>query len=135
MESMDDQRFTFFGKANPDAGTTRVSVLLLDRNSDPRGEVCDPIQASAKECFNSFAASVELGADFKRLQVDFADLSQDPQWGYRPTPNEPDLEHVYGVAFQVFTPGGVCPDGAVCPGDLPSLSFDIWIDDVYFVNR
>jgi len=126
---------TFFGMADASAGTTRVSVLLLDRNSDPRGGICDPAVASPTECFNSFAASVELGADFKRHEVDFADLRQDPQWGYRPTPNEPDLEHAYGIAFQVFTPGGVCPDGAVCPGGPPNLTFDIWIDDVYFVNR
>jgi hypothetical protein len=29
----------------------------------------------------------------------------------------------------------VCPKGAVCPGDPPSLTFDVFIDDVYFVNR
>jgi hypothetical protein len=125
---------TFYGKADPNAGSTTVSVLLLDRNSDPRGGQCDPVQASAAECFNSFAASVELDATFKRFTVDFSQLQQDPHWGYRPS-NEPDLEHVYGIAFQVFTPGGVCPKGAVCPGDPPSLTFDVFIDDVYFVNR
>jgi len=133
VDLRDYRGVTFFGMADAAAGTTRVSVLLLDRNSDPRGLVCDETQASATECFNSFASEVELGPDFKRFQVDFSDLSQDPQWGYRL--DEPDLEHVYGVAFQVFTPGGVCPEGAVCPGDPPSLTFDIWIDDVYFVNR
>jgi hypothetical protein len=126
---------TFFGKADPNAGSTTVSVLLLDRNSDPRGGECDPVQASPRECFNSFAASVELTENFQRFTVNFSELEQDPHWGYRPSPSEPDLEHVYGVAFQVFTPGGVCPKGAVCPGDPPSLTFDVFIDDVYFVNR
>jgi hypothetical protein len=126
---------TFYGKADPNAGSTTISVLLLDRNSDPRGGQCDPAQASPRECFNSFGASVELDAEFRRFTVDFSTLEQDPHWGYRPTPNEPDFEHVYGVAFQVFTPGGVCPKGAVCPGEPPSLTFDVTIDDVHFVNR
>jgi hypothetical protein len=125
----------FYGKADPNARSTTVAVMLLDRNSDPRGGQCDPVQASAAECFNSFSASVELEADFRRFAVEFSELEQDPHWGYRPSPNEPDLEHVYGIAFQVFTPGGVCPKGAVCPGDPPSLTFDITIDDVHFVNR
>lgn len=126
---------TFYGKADPNAGSTTVSVLVLDRNSDPRGGQCDPVQASPRECFNSFGASVELDENFRRFTVNFDELEQDPQWGYRPPSNEPDLEHVYGVAFQVFTPGGVCPKGAVCPGGPPSLTFDVFIDDVYFVNR
>jgi hypothetical protein len=126
---------TFFGKADPNAGATTVAVMLLDQNSDPRGGVCDPGQGSRNECFNSFSASVELGPDFRRFTVDFSDLAQDPQWGYRPNPNVPDFAHVYGIAFQVFTPGGVCPIGVVCPGDPPSLTFDIWIDDVHLVQR
>lgn len=137
-EPVDLRRFravTFFAKADPDAGSTTLSMMLLDRNSDPRGGVCDPLQASAAECFNSFSASVELDAEFRRFTVDFAELEQDPHWGYRPSPNEPDLQHVYGVAFQVFTPGGVCPTGAVCPGGPPRLTFDVVVDDVYFVNR
>jgi hypothetical protein len=126
---------TFFAKADPGAGPTAIHMMLLDQNSDPRGMVCDPTQGSATECFNSFSMPVEATADFRRFQVAFSELEQDPQWGYRPMPSVPDLEHVYGIAFQVFTPGGVCPDGAVCPGDPPTLSFDIWIDDVHFVNR
>lgn len=126
---------TFYGKADPEAGSTTVAVMLLDRSSDPRGGVCDPVQASSAECFNSFGAPVELDENFRRFTVNFSELEQDPHWGYRPSPNEPDLEHVYGIAFQVFTPGGVCPKGAVCPGDPPRLTFDITIDDVYFVNR
>jgi hypothetical protein len=137
-ETVDLRNFrgvTFFAKADPNAGSTTLSVMLLDQNSDPRGGVCDPAQASPRECFNSFSASVELDQHFRRFTVDFSELAQDPHWGYRPSPNEPDLEHVFGVAFQVFTPGGVCPKGAVCPGDAPRLTFDIFVDDVYFVNR
>jgi hypothetical protein len=137
-ESVDLRGFravTFFAMADPNAGSTTLSVMLLDRNSDPRGGVCDPVQASPKECFNSFSASVELDGNFRRFTVNFAELVQDPHWGYRPSPNEPDLEHVYGIAFQVFTPGGVCPKGAVCPGGPPRLTFDVTVDDVHFVNR
>jgi hypothetical protein len=126
---------TFFAKADPEAGATTISVLLLDQSSDPRGGICDPALASPEECFNSFAYAIEIGPDFRRYSVDFSELEQDPQWGYQPVPNEPDLEHVYGIAFQVFTPGGVCPEGAVCPGDPPSLTFDVWVDDVYLVGR
>jgi hypothetical protein len=137
-ETVDFRRFrsvTFFAKADPNAGPTTVAVMLLDRNSDPRGGICDPVQGSSTECFNSFAANVELGPEFRRFSLDFSDFAQHPHWGYRPLPNVPDFEHVYGIAFQVFTPGGVCPVGVVCAGDPPSLTFDIWIDDVHLVER
>jgi hypothetical protein len=125
--------FVFWGRAAQDAKSATVLVQLQDANTDPRGAVCDPVSGSATGCYNGFGVVLELGESFERYVVEFSDLAQNPNWGYRPSGI--DLEHVYGLVFQVDTPGGVCTSPNVCLGGLPGLTFDVWIDDLYFVER
>ena len=124
----------FWGKAAQDGAATTIRVQFQDSNTDPRGDVCNPDPGSADECYNGFRVILTLGDTFQRYVVDFGDLEQSPSWGYRPTPSVPDLEHVYGLVFQVDTPGGACPPPIACR-TIPELSFDVWIDDIYFVER
>lgn len=123
----------FYARAVPDAGTSSISVKLHDHNTDPRGGVCDQTVGSDDECYNAFGKRVLLDAEFRRYTVLFDELAQEPRWGKRVP--EPDLERVYSLVFQIFTPGGTCDPPSVCPGVLPELTFDVWIDDVAFVER
>lgn len=124
----------FWARGARDLESATVLVQFQDANTDPRGSVCDPTPNSANACYNGFGVVLELGEAFERYEVDFSDLEQNPNWGYRPRPSVIDLEHVYGLVFQVDTPGGVCMEPNVCI-DPPLLTFDIWIDDLYFVDR
>jgi hypothetical protein len=45
-----------------------------------------------------------------------------------------DREHVYGLVFQMDTPGGACVPPIMCVDD-PELSFDVWVDDLHFIER
>jgi hypothetical protein len=125
----------FWAKAVQDLESATVLVQFQDANTDPRGGVCDPTPNSTNACYNGFGVVLTLTDSFERYVVDFSDLAQNPLWGYRPQPSVVDLEFVYGLVFQVDTPGGTCVPPIVCPGELPRLTFDIWIDDLYFVER
>jgi hypothetical protein len=125
----------FYARASPEAGTTAIFVKVHDRNTDRRGGECDPSVGSDRECYNAFGTRVVLGAEFRRYTVYFEDFEQEIGWGFRPPAAEPDLEHVYSLVFQVRTPGGPCDPPSVCPGGLPELTFDVWIDDLAFVER
>jgi hypothetical protein len=125
----------FWARAAQDMESTTVLVQFQDVNTDPRGAVCDPTPNSTNACYNGFGVVLTLTDSFERYVVDFSDLAQNPLWGYRPQPSVIDLELVYGLVFQVDTPGGTCVPPIVCPGELPQLTFDIWIDDLYFVDR
>jgi hypothetical protein len=129
-----NKALVFWGMARKEAGSTRLLVQFQDVNTDPRGGVCNPVPGSADECYNGFGVVLELGETPSRYVLNFSELKQDPTWGYRPNPSVMDLEQVYGLVFQMDTPGGACPPPIVCI-PLPELSFDVWIDDLYFVER
>jgi len=118
-------------------GLQRVRVNLRDRNTDPRGGVCNAGNPTADDdCYNDFGTAVALTDTFTQYTVDFASLQQKPEWGFRPQPNVPDLQHVYSVTFQVDLP--YCPADAesMCAGgQMQPYTFDFRIDDLYFVNR
>lgn len=126
---------SFYARAVPEVGTAAIFVKLHDLNTDRRGEVCDPTLGSDRECYNAFGKRVVLDAEFRRYTVLFDEFEQELGWGYRPPEAAPDLEHVFSLVFQVRTPGGPCDPPNVCPGGPPELSFDVWIDDLAFVER
>jgi hypothetical protein len=122
---------TFWAKST--AGSRRLRVELHDRNTDPRGGVCNVVDEA--NCNNGFATFVALTDSFARYTIDFSTLAQDPLWGYRPDPSVPDLARAYLLNFQFDA--ALCDYGAsMCPGGEPlPLSFDFWLDDLYFVKR
>jgi hypothetical protein len=127
---------SFWGMATPGAGETRVLIEVDDNNTHPRGGRCDPKAPTNPQtaCFNSFALEVNLTGAFQQYTLDFSQLKQGT-WGYRADPSALDLAKVYALNFLVLTPGGACFAPARCAGDPPTLTFDIWIDDLYFVDR
>ena len=126
---------SFWGMASPGAGTGRVYLTVVDNQTDPRGGVCVPDPTSTLGCDATSRFPIDLTSTFTQYTVDFSQLMRGIGWGYHATPDVLDLEKVYSLGFQVDTPGGSCPHTSVCAGEPPSLTFDIWIDDLYFVNK
>jgi hypothetical protein len=127
---------TFWAKGDP-TGARTLQVGFLDSNTDPRGGICNYTDSNSRaSCYNAFSKNVALTETFAQYTVDFASLQQDPAWGYRPDSGIVDRQHVYGLAFQVNAP--FCYTNEMCVGDggsPPAYTFDIWIDDLYFVNK
>jgi hypothetical protein len=124
---------TFWAMADP-AGTQTIRVAVDDVNTDPRGGVCDATTpGSSADCYNSFAASLNLTDTFTQYTIDFASLQQDPSWGYHPSPDVVDTRNVFQLSFRVDLPP--CTTYGMCAGGSPSVTFDFWIDDLYLINR
>jgi hypothetical protein len=117
-------------------GTTRVSVWVDDSNTHPSGGRCDPTTTDNPRtaCSNSFSFPVDLTSTFTQYTVDFSRLRQ-AAFGYQTMPSVLTQDKVYALSFGVRTPGGFCPPTTSCAGEPPSLTFDIWIDDLYFVGK
>jgi hypothetical protein len=127
---------TFWAMADP-AGAKTLFVTLNDRNTDPHGGICNAADPSdTSDCYNGFGQAIALTGVFTRYTIEFSSLQQQEGWGYHPNPSVLDVRHVYGPSFQINLPP--CPpDGTtVCAsGNLSAVSFDFWIDDLYFVNK
>ena len=131
------QGITFWGRAEAGAGPTQISVQIQDSNTDPRGNVCDKNMPDSdqRSCYNAFEFSVDLTDTFTRYTVHFSQFKQSA-FGYRIVPSVLQLDKIYSLAFGVWTPGGACQAPVVCAGGVsPTLTFDIWIDDLYLVNK
>jgi hypothetical protein len=125
---------TFWAMADP-AGSKNIRVQLNDRDTDPRGGICNPDESSAGACYNGFSAALSLTGAFQRYTIDFSTLRQNPSWGYHPDPDVLDLQHVYSMNFELDLPTCTSSATFMCAGGAPSVSFDFWIDDLYFVNK
>ncbi|HVY41242.1 MAG TPA: hypothetical protein VHM31_25065 [Polyangia bacterium] len=125
---------TFWAQGDPDGART-LRVIFLDANTDPRGGICNYIDSNSPDfCYNGFSTTIALTGAFTRYTVDFASLAQILTWGYHPNPDVFDVQHVYQIVFQIDAP--MCYQHEMCVGGSPpALSFDFWIDDLYFVNK
>lgn len=94
-----------------DNSTGTVRVKLPDVNTDQDGKVCT-------ECFNDFGMDLELTTTWTKYTVTFAGAQQMAGWG-APRPAAVDAAKMYGVQWQVNTPGA---------------DYDIWIDDIQFTG-
>jgi hypothetical protein len=116
-------------------GRQAIRVQLNDRSTDPRGNTC----SSAREtddgkCYNAYGKDFALTSTFTQYALDFSELKQAPGWGYQ-VAGGPDLDHVYSMNFLVPLPGCTKDEEANCAGVSPPVAFDVWIDDIYFVNQ
>src|ERR1019366_2729331 len=85
---------TFWAMATM-TGAKAVRVQLTDRNTDPRGGICNPVDPSNESnCYNGFLVEVAMTDSLTQYTIDFSSLQQDPSWGYRPDPDVLDLQHV-----------------------------------------
>ena len=125
---------TFWAKGDP-TGVRTIQVKLQDLHTDPRGGICNDADTSNPDaCYNGFSTTIALTGSFAQYTIDFASLQQDPHWGYRPDPDVLDAQHVYQLVFEIFPP--TCYLHEMCVGGSPPpVSFDFWIDDLYFVNK
>ena len=125
---------TFWAKGDP-AGQRTVQIMFQDAHTDPQGGFCNYLDSNSPTyCYNGFGVAVALTGTFARYTIDFASLQQNPKWGYRPTPDVFDIQHVYQLVFQMTAPA--CYTNEMCVGGAPPPdSFDVWIDDLYFVNK
>jgi endoglucanase len=92
-------------------GATKVRLKVPDGDTDPDGKVCT-------ECFNDFGEDLNLTTTWTKYTLSFAQLSQLQGWG-SPHPSGIDPKKLYGVQWQVNTPGS---------------NYDLWIDEVEFTG-
>jgi len=127
---------TFWAMASPN-GRQAISVQINDPNTDPRGGRCYSVkpnqELNVSQCYNGFAKALMLTDTFTQYWIDFSEFQQNPSWGCRL--GELDLAHVYEMNFGVDLPSCATDPYANCAGDAAAVSFDIWIDDLYFVTR
>ena len=112
-----------------------MQVIVTDSHTDPQGGSCNYVDSNSPDyCYNGFATTIGVTDTFARYTVDFASLKQAPNWGYHPDPDVFDLHHVYELYFQMSAP--TCYPNEMCVGGAPPpVTFDFWIDDLYFVNK
>lgn len=132
----------FWGRADIETGTMDVKVLFPDTDTDPRGGVCNGLQAgigdpnNTSRCYNSYAVQhMSFTGEWKPFVVLFKDLTIDPTFGFQqPGPFTADnaeagqvigSKNVYGINWQGQK--NSIPDAGV-------VSVDIWVDDVYFIQ-
>ena len=113
---------TFWAMAAQNLDSATLQVRIQDKNTYSGAGVCLDSDGGTANCLDGFAATRDLTGSFMQYTIDFSELAQE-DWGFHPTPDTIDLHQVYSLVFQVNA-----PDGA------SSLSFDVWVDDLYFVN-
>jgi len=87
-----------------------VRLKILDANTHPEGGVC-------KDCFNAFGRELILGTEWKDVSLMWSELTQQSDWGSpRPPMIEPSKLH--DMEWQIW----------------PGNDFDIWVDDVHFLE-
>jgi hypothetical protein len=125
---------TFWAMGDP-SGERTIQVMFTDSHTDARGGICNYLDSNSPNyCYNGFATTIALTDTFARYTVDFASLHQNLKWGYRPDPDVFDVQHVYQLQFEVVAP--TCNTNEMCVGGAPPpVTFDFWIDDLYFVNK
>jgi hypothetical protein len=126
--------FTFWAMASP-SGRQAIRVQVNDPHTDPRAGICNAGSTDESLCYNGYGKALMLTSTFAQYRVDFSELQQDPNWGYLPNDVPLDLNNVYSMNFLVALPGCADDDYANCAGGPAPVSFDVWIDDLYFVNR
>jgi hypothetical protein len=72
--------------------------------------------------------AVQVGTEWKRIDVMFADTRQDKyNAGYKTAADVIDLKHLTGMAIQVNAKYDAT--GTASPND-----FELWVDDIYFIE-
>jgi hypothetical protein len=101
---------SFVARRGPNSAQA-VRFKIPDVSTDPDGKVCT-------DCFNDFGVTFQVGEEWTRFEVAFADLTQEPDWG-TPRPAAIEAGKVYGVQWQIIG---------------RASEYDVWIDDVSFLG-
>jgi endoglucanase len=92
-----------------ESSTGKVRLKVPDVNTDPDGAVCT-------ECFNDFGADMTFTTEWKQYVFPFKKMKQLAGWG-NPLKKQVTPSKIYGIQFQV---------------NVPSASYDIYVDDLKF---
>ena len=87
-----------------------VRLKILDSNTHPEGGVC-------KDCFNAFGRELILGTEWKDVSLMWSELTQQSDWG-NPRPPMIEPTKLHDMEWQMW----------------PGNEFDVWIDDVHFLE-
>jgi hypothetical protein len=112
------QAITFWAKVGAGA-YTKAKLVIPDMSTEPTGGKCNPAAAApnAEKCNNHFFIEFTLTTSWRKCRVDFADLRQDPSWGYKAPAL--DAEGISSVQFTV----------------KHAVTADLWLDDLAFVLK
>jgi hypothetical protein len=99
----------FKAKAAPNS-TRKARFKIADINTHKDGGICTA-------CWNHFGKDLSLTTDWKEYRVTFSGAEQEPGWG-DPRPTAITPSKLYALNWQVG----------------PGQSYDIWIDDVTFLD-
>jgi hypothetical protein len=100
-----------FKAKTAEGSTPLVRLKVPDASTDPDGQKC-------KDCFNDFGAALTLTTSWQTYTIPFSSMRQEAGWG-SPRPASIDAAHLYGMQWQVSTPGA---------------PFDVWVDDIELVG-
>jgi hypothetical protein len=127
---------TFWAMASP-SGRQSIRVQINNVSTDPRGNTCASVDATDEgNCYNGFGKAILLTDQFTQYRIDFSELRQDPSWSGQPSlaPFDPK-SGAFSMNFAVLLPGCINDNNANCAGGDALVSFDVWIDDLYFINK
>jgi hypothetical protein len=99
----------FFGRVGAGA-SSEVTLRVPDKNSHPDGGVCGSVQMP---CYLHYQKQYSFAVAWKEYSVLFTDLTRSG-W-----PVSFDINAIYGVEF----------------GLSPSTKFELWVDDISFLNK
>jgi hypothetical protein len=100
---------SFRAKVAP-GSTTGVRFNIEDVNTHPDGKIC-------KTCWNAFGKDMILTTEWKEYRIPFSEAHQQPDWG-NPRPIALSPSKLIEVDWQIG----------------PGQTYDIWIDDLAFVD-
>jgi hypothetical protein len=100
---------TFRAKVAPGTATG-VRFSIEDINTHPDGKIC-------KTCWNAFGKDMTFTTEWKEYRVLFSDARQQPDWG-SPRPVALTPSKLVEIDWQIG----------------PDRTYDIWIDDVAFLD-
>ena len=112
-----------------------MRVQVTDVSTDPRGRICQATDGKAFDyCFNGFGDSVQLTDEWRRYTLDFSQFVQRSSWAITRRAAST------GAVSTRWSSRWTCRAARTlrrrCARAAPlELSFDIWIDDIYFVNK
>jgi len=110
--------FVFWGRVGGDSGTTSVRFAVPDKNTSAAGGVCTAAsEGGAAGCSDYFSKGITLTPSWQQFVIDYTQLQQ-TGFGLPKGLTGLDAAHIYSCQFQLS----------------PGAPFDIWIDDIYFID-
>jgi hypothetical protein len=110
--------FVFWGRIGGDSGTTSVRFAVPDKNTSAMGGICTAAsEGGAAGCSDYFSKGITLTPSWQQFVIYYTQLQQ-TGFGLPKGLTGLDAAHVYSCQFQLS----------------PGTPFDIWIDDIYFID-